>query len=140
VLDATNPDLSAKGASSQLRRQSLRVTEPRSPCTDTTSLKTFARREATRTSSPAESLISRVQHSDLMVLLARTNRSRSEPRRPTDSSTFIVDLRMQQAQGLTIKPIDAMINHHSCELFFDDFKILAENLLGEAHRAFASSG
>jgi alkylation response protein AidB-like acyl-CoA dehydrogenase len=80
--------------------------------------------------------ISRVQHSDLMVLLARTKSFEERSSKTDGLSCFIVDLRGAEERGLTIQPIDAMINHHACELFFDDFEIPAENLLGEEHKGF----
>lgn len=134
--DAQKATYLPKVASGELRLQAFAVTEPTTG-TDTTSLKTFARREGdTYVVNGQKVWISRVQHSDLMVLLARTKPIEERTKKTDGLSTFIVDLRDAQAQGLTIKPIDAMINHHSCELFFDDFKIPAENLLGEEHRGF----
>lgn len=123
-------------ASGELRLQSFGVTEP-STGTDTTSLKTTARRvgESYRVNGQ-KVWISRVQHSDLMVLLARTKSVDERVSKTDGLSCFIVDLRGAEERGLTIQPIDAMINHHSCELFFDDFEIPAENLLGEEHKGF----
>jgi len=79
---------------------------------------------------------SRVQHSDLMVLLARTKPIEERASKTDGLSCFIVDLRGAEERGLVIKPIDAMINHHACELFFDNFEVPAENLLGEEHKGF----
>ena len=123
-------------ASGDLRLQSFGVTEPTTG-TDTTSLKTTARREGDSYFINGQKVwISRVQHSDLMVLLART-RSMEQRLSKTDGlSCFIIDLRGAEERGLTIRPIDAMINHHACELFFDDFEVPAENLLGEEHKGF----
>ncbi len=123
-------------ASGALRFQAFGVTEP-STGTDTTSLKTTAVRHGDHYRVNGQKVwISRVQHSDLMVLLART-KAVSERTSKTDGlSCFIVDLRDAESRGLSIRPIDAMINHHACELFFDDFEIPAENLLGEEHRGF----
>jgi len=80
--------------------------------------------------------VSRVQHSDLMVLLARTKPIEERASKTDGLSCFIVDLRGAEERGLVIKPIDAMINHHACELFFDNFEVPAENLLGEEHKGF----
>ena len=123
-------------ASGELRLQSFGVTEP-STGTDTTSLKTTAKRVGDKYVVNGQKVwISRVQHSDLMVLLARTKPVEERTKKTDGLSCFIVDLRGAEARGLTIQPIDAMINHHSCELFFDDFEIPAENLLGEEHKGF----
>ncbi len=123
-------------ASGELRLQSFGVTEP-STGTDTTSLKTTATRVGdTYRVNGQKVWISRVQHSDLMVLLARTKSIEERASKTDGLSCFIVDLRGAEERGLTIRPIDAMINHHSCELFFDDFDIPAENLLGEEHKGF----
>lgn len=123
-------------ASGALRLQSFAVTEPTSG-TDTTSIKTFARREGDRYIINGQKVwISRVQHSDLMVLLARTKPIEQRTKKTDGLSAFIVDLRGAERHGLKIQPIDAMINHHSCELFFDDFAVPAENLLGVEHGGF----
>lgn len=126
------PDIAA----GKLRLQSFGVTEPDTG-TDTTSLKTTATKVGDVYKVNGQKVwISRVQHSDLMVLLART-KSIDERTSKTDGlSCFIVDLQGAEERGLTIQPIDAMINHHACELFFDDFEIPAENLLGEEHKGF----
>lgn len=123
-------------ARGEMRLQSFGVTEPTTG-TDTTSLKTTAKRVGdTYVVNGQKVWISRVQHSDLMVMLART-KSIEERNSKTDGlSCFIVDLRGAEKRGLSITPIDAMINHHACELFFDDFEIPAENLLGEEHKGF----
>jgi acyl-CoA dehydrogenase len=125
-----------KIASGELRMQSFGVTEPSSG-TDTTSLKTSARRSGDRYLINGQKVwISRVQHSDLMLLLART-KPKAEATKKTDGlSTFIVDLKQAEGNGLTVRPIDSMINHHSCELFFDNLEIPAENLLGQEHHGF----
>ena len=119
-----------KIASGEIRLQSFGVTEPTTG-TDTTALKTTARREGDRWIVNGQKVwISRVQHSDLMVLLARTRPF--DPKRKTDGlSAFLVDLREARGRGLEVRPIDAMINHHACELFFDDLSVPAENLIGE---------
>jgi acyl-CoA dehydrogenase len=123
-------------ASGEMRLQSFGVTEP-STGTDTTSLKTTAKRMGDKYVVNGQKVwISRVQHSDLMVLLARTKPIEERTKKTDGLSCFIVDLRGAEERGLTIQPIDAMINHHACELFFDDFEIPAENLLGEEHKGF----
>jgi alkylation response protein AidB-like acyl-CoA dehydrogenase len=118
-------------ASGDLRLQSFGVTEPTTG-TDTTSLKTFAQRDGDVYRVRGQKVwISRVEHSDLMVLLARTTPLDQVKRKTDGLSAFLVDLRTARGAGLTVKPIDAMINHHACELFFDDLAVPAENLLGE---------
>jgi len=123
-------------AKGELRLQSFGVTEPTTG-TDTTSLKTSAKRDGERYIINGQKVwISRVQHSDLMVLLARTKPIEERASKTDGLSCFIVDLRGAEERGLVIKPIDAMINHHACELFFDNFEVPAENLLGEEHKGF----
>jgi len=123
-------------ARGELRLQSFAVTEPTTG-TDTTSLKTTAKREGDKYIINGQKVwISRVQYSDLMVLLARTKPIEERVSKTDGLSCFIVDLRGAEKHGLTIKPIDAMINHHACELFFDNFEVPAENLLGEEHKGF----
>jgi alkylation response protein AidB-like acyl-CoA dehydrogenase len=125
-----------KVASGELRLQSFGVTEPTTG-TDTTSLKTTAQRDGDRYIVNGQKVwISRVQHSDLMLLLARTRPVEEKTSKTDGLSCFIVDLRGAEERGLTIRPIDAMINHHSCELFFDNFEVPAENLLGPEHGGF----
>ncbi len=125
-----------KIASGELRLQSFGVTEPTTG-TDTTNLKTMARRDGDNYVVNGQKVwISRIEHSDLMVLLARTT-DRAEVAKKTDGlSAFIVDVQAAQGNGLEIRPIESMINHHSCELFFDDLHIPAENLLGEEGKGF----
>lgn len=125
-----------KIAAGDLRLQSFGVTEPTTG-TDTTSLKTVAKRDGDVWWINGQKVwISRVEHSDLMIMLARTT-PLSEVAKKTDGlSAFIVDLRTAIGKGLTVRPIDAMINHHACELFFDDLEIPAENLLGEEGKGF----
>ncbi len=123
-------------ANGKLRLQSFAVTEPTTG-TDTTSLKTTAKRQGDKYIINGQKVwISRVQHSDLMVLLARTKPIEERSFKTDGLSCFIIDLQGAEMRGLAIKPIDAMINHHSCELFFDDFEVPAENLLGEEHKGF----
>ena len=134
--DAQKQAYLPKIAAGELRLQSFGVTEPGSG-TDTTSLKTTARKQGDHYLIKGQKVwISRVEHSDLMVLLARTT-PRDQCTRKTDGlSAFIVDLREAVGKGLTVQPIEAMINHHSCELFFDDLEVPAENLLGEEGKGF----
>jgi len=125
-----------KIASGELRLQSFGVTEPTTG-TDTTSLKTTATRVGDHYLINGQKVwISRVQHSDLMLVLARTTPRDKVTRKTEGLSTFIVDLREAIGHGLDVRPISAMINHHSCELFFTDLKVPAENLLGEEGRGF----
>ncbi|MBS9716481.1 acyl-CoA dehydrogenase family protein [Pseudohalocynthiibacter aestuariivivens] len=129
--DAQKEKWLPKIASGEIRLQSFGVTEPTSG-TDTTSLRTQAKRVDEGWSINGQKVwISRVEHSDLMVLLARTT-PRDEVARKTDGlSAFLVDLRAARSNGLDVRPIDAMINHHACELFFDNLIIPAECLLGQ---------
>ena len=121
----------ARGA---LRLQAFGVTEPTSG-TDTTALRTTARRDGNRYVVNGQKIwTSRAEHSDLMLLLARTT-PRDQVAKKTDGlSTFIVDMRT--TRGLTIRPIRTMMNHNSCEVFFDDMEIPAENLVGEEGLGF----
>lgn len=123
-------------ASGELRLQSFGVTEPGSG-TDTTSLQTRAERVGDHYIINGQKVwISRVEHSDLMLLLARTRPVAERTSKTDGLSCFLVDLRGAQDRGLTVRPIDAMINHHSCELFFDNFAVPAENLVGQEHDGF----
>ncbi len=125
-----------KIASGELRLQSFGVTEPTTG-TDTTSLKTTARRDGDSYVVNGQKVwISRIQHSDLMVLLARTTPKEEVAKKTEGLSAFIVDVKAAEGNGLTIRPIESMINHHSCELFFDDLVIPRENLLGEEGKGF----
>jgi acyl-CoA dehydrogenase len=125
-----------KIASGELRLQSFGVTEPTTG-TDTTNLKTTATRVGDHYLINGQKVwISRVEHSDLMLVLARTTPRDKVARKTEGLSAFIVDLRDAIGHGLDVRPISAMINHHSCELFFTDLKVPAENLLGEEGRGF----
>tara|TARA_B100000949_G_scaffold144114_1_gene126617 strand:+ start:470 stop:1633 length:1164 start_codon:yes stop_codon:yes gene_type:complete len=123
-------------AAGDLRMQAFGVTEPTSG-TDTTSIKTFARREGSHYVINGQKVwTSRAEHSDLMLLLARTT-PKSDVGKKTDGiSVFIVDMREAIGNGLTIKPIRAMMNHATTEVFFDDLKVPAENLIGEEGKGF----
>jgi alkylation response protein AidB-like acyl-CoA dehydrogenase len=125
-----------KIAAGELRLQSFGVTEPTTG-TDTTNLKTTATRRGDHYVINGQKVwISRVEHSDLMLLLARTTPRDKVARKTEGLSAFIVDLRDAVGHGLDVRPISAMINHHSCELFFTDLEVPAENLLGEEGRGF----
>ena len=119
-----------------MRLQAFGVTEPTSG-TDTTSLRTFARREGDHYVVNGQKVwTSRAEHSDLMLLLARTTPKEETAKRTEGLSTFIVDMRAALGNGLTIRPIRTMMNHNSCEVFFDNMIVPAENLVGVEGRGF----
>jgi len=121
-------------ASGELRLQAFGVTEPTSG-TDTTNLRTFAKKEGDRYIVNGQKIwTSRAEHSDLMLLLARTTPKDQVTKKTEGLSTFIVDMRT--AKGLTIRPIRTMMNHNSCEVFFDNMEVPAENLVGQEGRGF----
>jgi len=121
-------------ATGELRLQAFGVTEPTSG-SDTTNLRTTARRDGdTYVVNGQKIWTSRAEHSDLMLLLARTTPRDQVAKKTEGLSTFIVD--MKQASGLTIRPIRTMMNHNSCEVFFDNMVVPAENLVGEEGRGF----
>ena len=123
-----------KIASGELRLQAFGVTEPASG-TDTTSLRTTARRDNDGYVVNGQKIwTSRAEHSDLMLLLARTTPRDQVAKKTEGLSTFIVD--MKAVQGMTIRPIRTMMNHNSCEVFFDEMHIPADSLLGEEGRGF----
>ncbi len=125
-----------KIASGELRLQAFGVTEPTSG-TDTTSLRTFARKEGDHYVVNGQKVwTSRAEHSDLMLLLARTTPRDQVGKRTEGLSTFIVDMRESLGKGLTIRPIRTMMNHNSTEVFFDNMIVPAENLLGVEGRGF----
>jgi acyl-CoA dehydrogenase len=125
-----------KIATGELRLQAFGVTEPTSG-TDTTSLRTFARREGDHYVVNGQKVwTSRAEHSDLMLLLARTTPKDQVAKRTDGLSTFIVDMRESLGKGLTIRPIRTMMNHNSTEVFFDNMIVPAENLLGQEGRGF----
>src|ERR1700729_1371882 len=125
-----------KIATGELRLQAFGVTEPTSG-TDTTSLRTSAKREGDHYVVNGQKVwTSRAEHSDLMLLLARTT-PRDEAKRRTDGlSTFIVDMRAAVGHGMTIRPIRTMMNHNTTEIFFDNMIVPAENLLGDEGKGF----
>ncbi len=125
-----------KIASGELRLQSMAVTEPTTG-TDTTKLKTTAVRKGDRYVVNGQKVwISRVQHSDLMILLARTTPLAEVKKKSEGMSVFIVDLRDAIGNGLEVRPIANMVNHETNELFFENLEIPAENLIGEEGRGF----
>ncbi|MGN6309852.1 MAG: acyl-CoA dehydrogenase family protein [Xanthobacteraceae bacterium] len=125
-----------KIASGELRLQAFGVTEPTSG-TDTTSLKTTARRDGDHYVVNGQKIwTSRAEHSDLMILLARTTPKDQVQKRTEGLSVFIVDMREAKGNGLTIRPIRTMMNHATTEVFFDNMKVPAENLIGEEGKGF----
>ena len=123
-------------AAGELRLQSMGVTEPGAG-TDTTKIKTTAVRRGDRYVINGQKVwISRVQHSDLMILLARTTPLDQVAKKSEGMSIFIVDLHEAVKKGLTVRPILNMVNHETNELFFDELEIPAENLIGEEGQGF----
>ena len=123
-------------ASGKLRLQSMGVTEP-SAGTDTTQLKTTALRKGDRYVVNGQKVwISRIQHSDLMILLARTTPLADVKRKSEGMSIFLVDLHQAIGNGLEVRPIRNMVNHETNELFFENLEIPAENLIGDEGRGF----
>jgi acyl-CoA dehydrogenase len=134
--DAQKQKYLPKIASGELRLQSMGVTEPTTG-TDTTKLRTTAERRGDRYVVNGQKVwISRVQHSDLMILLARTTPLSDVKKKSEGMSIFIVDLRDAIGHGLTVQPIPNMVNHETNELFFDNLEIPAENLIGEEGKGF----
>jgi acyl-CoA dehydrogenase len=123
-------------ASGELRLQAFGVTEPSSG-TDTSSIKTFARHEGDHYVVNGQKIwTSRAEYSDLMLLLARTAPKEQAAKRIDGMSVFILDMRAASKSGLTIRPIRTMMNHSSTEVFFDNVRIPAENLIGEEGKGF----
>jgi len=126
------PDI-ARG---KLRLQAMAVTEPNTG-TDTTRIKTTAVRKSDRYIINGQKVwISRVQHSDLMILLARTTPLAELRKKSEGLSVFLVDIRQSREQGLSVRPIPNMVNQDSCELFFDNLEIPADNLIGAEGQGF----
>ena len=123
-------------AAGELRLQAFGVTEPTSG-TDTSRIRTTAVRDGDGYVVNGQKVwTSRIEHSDLMLLLARTT-PRDQAARPHEGmSVFLVDIREARDRGLTIRPIRAMINHHTTEVFFDNLRIPASSLIGEEGRGF----
>ena len=125
-----------KIASGELRLQSMGVTEPTTG-TDTTKIKTTAVKKGDRYVVNGQKVwISRIQHSDLMILLARTTPLAEVTKKSEGMSIFIVDLRTAIGNGMTVRPIRNMVNHETNELFFENLEIPVENLIGEEGKGF----
>ncbi|MCR6479393.1 acyl-CoA dehydrogenase [Variovorax boronicumulans] len=123
-------------ATGELRLQSMGVTEP-STGTDTTKIKTTAVKKGDRYVINGQKVwISRIQHSDLMILLARTTPLADVKKKSEGMSIFIVDLREAIGKGMTVRPILNMVNHETNELFFENLEIPAENLIGVEGQGF----
>jgi acyl-CoA dehydrogenase len=123
-------------ASGQLRLQSFAVTEPTTG-TDTTKTRTFAARKGDRYIVNGQKVwISRIQHSDLMLLLARTTPLPEVKKKTEGMSIFLVDLRGAEQKGMTVRPIRNMVNHETNEVFFEEFEVPADNLIGQEGMGF----
>ncbi len=123
-------------ADGTLRLQSFAVTEPTTG-TDTTKTRTTAVRKGDRYVVNGQKVwISRIQHSDLMLLLARTTPLPEVTKKTEGLSIFLVDLRGAEQAGMTVRPIRNMVNHETNEVFFEDFEVPAENLIGEEGKGF----
>lgn len=134
--DAQKNHYLPKIASGELRLQSMGVTEPTTG-TDTTQLKTMAVRKGDKYVINGQKVwISRVQHSDLMILLARTTPLAEVKRKSEGMSIFLVDIKAAIGNGMQVKPISNMVNHETNELFFDNLEIPAESLIGEEGMGF----
>ncbi|MGH1423901.1 MAG: acyl-CoA dehydrogenase family protein [Pseudooceanicola sp.] len=125
-----------KIATGELRLQAFGVTEPTSG-TDTTSLRTTAVRDGDHYVVNGQKIwTSRAEHSDLMLLLARTTPKDQVTKRTDGLSVFVVDMRAALQDGMTIRPIRTMMNHSTTEVFFENVKVPAENLVGEEGKGF----
>lgn len=125
-----------KIATGELRLQAFGVTEPTSG-TDTLALKTVAKRDGDDYVINGQKLwTSRAEHSDLMLLLARTTPRDQVAKRTDGLSVFLVDMNAALGNGLTIRPIETMMNHSTTELFFDNMRVPAANLIGEEGNGF----
>ena len=123
-------------ASGDLRLQAFGVTEPGSG-TDTSALKTTARKQGDQYIINGQKLwTSRAEHSDLMILLARTSDVPEGGKKTDGLSVFIVDMRNVLGQSLTIRPVSTMMNHSTTQLFFDDMPVPCENMIGEEGKGF----
>jgi acyl-CoA dehydrogenase len=123
-------------AAGELRLQAFGVTEPTSG-TDTLSLRTTAVREGDHYIINGQKIwTSRAEHSDLMLLLARSTPREQVARRTDGLSVFLVDMRLAAGTGMSINPIRTMMNHATTEIFFDDLRVPAENLIGEEGQGF----
>src|ERR1700742_2181911 len=134
--DAQKAKWLPKIASGELRLQAFGVTEPTSG-TDTSSLKTFARRDGDNYIVNGQKIwTSRAEYSDLMLLLARTTPKEQSKKRTDGLSVFLVDMREVKGNGLTIRPIRTMMNHATTEVFFENMRVPAENLIGNEGEGF----
>jgi acyl-CoA dehydrogenase len=134
--EAQKRDYLPRIARGELRLQSMAVTEPTTG-TDTTKLKTKAVKKGDRYVVNGQKVwISRIQHSDLMILLARTTPVEEVKKRSEGLSIFIVDIAEAMKSGMTIRPIANMVNHETNEVFFEELEIPAENLIGEEGKGF----
>ena len=125
-----------KIASGELRLQSMAVTEPTTG-TDTTQLKTTAVKKGDKYVVNGQKVwISRIQHSDLMILLARTTPLADVKKKSEGMSIFIVNLKDAMGHGMAVQPITNMVNHETNEVFFDNLEIPADNLIGEEGKGF----
>ena len=123
-------------AEGKLRLQSMGVTEPTTG-TDTTRIKTTAVKKGDKYVINGQKVwISRVQHSDLMILLARTTPLADVKKKSEGLSIFLVDIKEAMKNGMAVNPIPNMVNHETNELFFDDLEIPEENLIGEEGKGF----
>ncbi|TWI53359.1 acyl-CoA dehydrogenase [Pseudomonas duriflava] len=123
-------------AAGELRLQSMAVTEPTTG-TDTTKLKTTAVKKSDRYVINGQKVwISRIQHSDLMILLARTTPLSEVQRKSEGMSIFLVDLHQAMSNGMTVRPIANMVNHETNELFFDNLELPEDSLIGEEGKGF----
>ena len=123
-------------ARGELRLQSMAVTEPTTG-TDTTKTATFAVRRGDRYFVNGQKVwLSRAQHSDLLVLLARTTPLAQSARKSEGMSLLLVDIKASLGKGLELRPIRNMVNHETSEAFFTDLEIPAENLIGEEGKGF----
>ena len=134
--EAQKNDLLPKIAAGEIRLQSMGVTEPTTG-TDTTKIKTTAVRKGDRYVINGQKVwISRVRHSDYMILLARTTPLDQVKKKSEGMSIFMVDIKEALKTGMELRPIENMVNHETNELFFDNLEIPAENLIGEEGQGF----
>jgi acyl-CoA dehydrogenase len=141
LLRHGSPDQKARWlpgiASGALRLQAFGVTEPGSG-SDTLNLRTVAVREGDHYVINGQKIwTSRLEHSDLMLLLARTTAREAVKKHTEGLSVFLLDLREESRRGLTIRPIRTMMNHATTEVFFDDVRVPAENLIGQEGQGFS---